>query len=100
MTINVCHLPLGTSKWNKIEHKMFCYISKNWRGKSLITRETVVNLISNTKTKKGLKIQAKLDENIYKTGKKITDEELKAVNLEKSEFHGEWNYKIKPRNLV
>ncbi len=100
MTINVCHFPPGTSKWNKIEHKMFCQISKNWRGEPLITRETVVNLIGNTKTNKGLKIKAKLDENIYEKGKKITDEQLNAINLEKSEFHGEWNYKIKPQNLV
>lgn len=100
MTINVCHFPPGTSKWNKIEHKMFCQISKNWRGQPLITRETVVKLIGNTKTNKGLKIKAKLDENIYEKGKKITDEQLNAINLEKSEFHGEWNYKIKPQNLV
>lgn len=100
MTINVCHFPPGTSKWNKIEHKLFCQISKNWRGQPLITRETVVNLIGNTKTNKGLKIQAKLDENIYEKGKKITEQQLNAVNLEKSEFHGEWNYKIKPQNLV
>jgi hypothetical protein len=79
---------------------MFCYISKNWRGQPLITRETVVNLIGNTKTNKGLKIQAILDENIYEKGKKITDEQLNSVNLEKSDFHGEWNYKIIPKNLV
>ena len=89
MIINVCHFLKGTSKWNKIEHKMFCHISKNWRGRPLITRETVVNLIGNTTTNKGLKIKAKLDENIYEKGKKITDEQLNEVNLEKSEFHGE-----------
>ena len=100
MTINVCHFPPGTSKWNKREHKMFCQISKNWRGQPLITRETVVNLIEKTKTNKGLKIKAKLDENIYEKGKKITEQQLNAINLEKSEFHGEWNYKIKPQNLV
>ena len=66
MMINVCHFPPGTSKWNKIEHKMFSFISKNWRGKPLITRETVVNLIGNTKTQNGLKIKVKLDENMYK----------------------------------
>lgn len=96
MIINVCHFPPGTSKWNKIEHKMFCHISKNWRGKPLITREAVVKLISNTKTNQGLKIQAKLDEKTYLKGKKITDEQLNTVNLEKSEFHGEWNYRILP----
>lgn len=79
---------------------MFCHISKNWRGQPLITRETVVNLIGNTQTTKGLKIQAKLDENIYEKGKKITDGQLSAIALEKSEFHGEWNYKIKPQNLA
>lgn len=100
MTINVCHFPPGTSKWNKIEHKMFCHISRNWRGEPLITRETVVNLIGNTKTKNGLTIRAKLDENIYEKGKEITDEELNAIHLEKSDFHGEWNYKIKPKNMA
>ena len=75
---------------------MFSFISKNWRGKPLITRETVVNLIGSTKTKSGLKIKAKLDDNIYKTGRKITDKELKNVHIERSDFHGEWNYKIKP----
>ena len=76
---------------------MFSFISKNWRGKPLITRETVVNLIGNTKTGSGLKIKVKLDKNIYKTGRKITNKELGNVNIERSDFHGEWNYKIKPR---
>ncbi len=100
MTIQVCHFPPGTSKWNKIEHKMFCFISQNWRGEPLITRETVINLIGNTKTNKGLKIKVKLDENIYGKGKKVTDEELKAVDIEESNFHGEWNYKIKPKKAA
>jgi hypothetical protein len=100
MIINVCHFPPGTSKWNKIEHKMFSFISKNWRGKPLITRETVVNLIGSTKTKSGLKIKVKLDESIYKTGRKITDKELKNISIERSDFHGEWNYKIKPRSDI
>lgn len=99
MIINICHFPPGTSKWNKIEHRMFSYISKNWRGKPLINRETVVNLIGATKTEKGLKIRAKLDENIYQKGREVTDEELKNVNIEKVDFHGEWNYKIKPRKI-
>lgn len=98
LTINVCHFPPGTSKWNKIEHKMFSFISKNWRGRPLISRETIVNLIGNTKTKTGLKIKVKLDENIYKKGRKITDKELENLYIEKSNFHGEWNYKIKPKN--
>lgn len=98
MVINVCHFPPGTSKWNKIEHKMFCHISRNWRGKPLISRQTIVNLIGSTTTNKGLEIKAILDENIYEKGKKITDKELNEIELEKSQFHGEWNYKIKPQN--
>lgn len=98
MIINVCHFLPGTSKWNTIEHKMFSFISKNWWGKPLITRETVVNLIGSTKTKSGLKIKVKLDENTYKTGRKIIDKELKNVRIERSGFLGEWNYKIKPRS--
>lgn len=97
MEIHVSHFPPGTSKWNKIEHRMFSYISKNWRGKPLVDRATVVNLIANTKTKTGLKIKAKLDENKYETGIKISDEELKKVNIFKYKFHGEWNYKILPQ---
>lgn len=99
MDINVCHFPPGTSKWNKIEHKMFSFISQNWRGRPLITREVVVNLISNTRTKKGLEITAKLDINSYKTGIKVSDQELQKIAIEKDDFHGEWNYKIKPRSL-
>jgi len=94
--IHVCHFPPGTSKWNKIEHKMFCYISGNWRGKALTSRQVVVNLIGNTTTKKGLEIYAELDENIYEKGIKISDKQLAKVNLEKDEFHGNWNYIIKP----
>lgn len=99
MIVSVCHFPPGTSKWNKIEHRMFCHITKNWRGRPLISRETVVNLIGNTKTKTGLKIRAKLDENIYEKGRKITDRELESVNIERSDFHGEWNYRIKMSNI-
>ncbi len=98
MNINVCHFPPGTSKWNKIEHKMFSFISQNWRGRPLITREVIVNLISNTKTNKGLEIKAKLDTNSYKTGIKVSDEEFKEIVIEKDDFHGEWNYKIKPKS--
>jgi len=97
IVINVCHFPPGTSKWNKIEHKMFSFISQNWRGRPLVTREVVVNLIGNTRTKKGLEITAKLDINSYKTGIKVSDEELQKIAIEKDDFHGEWNYKIKPR---
>ena len=97
---NICvsHFPPGTSKWNKIEHRMFSYISKNWRGRPLITRETVVNLIGNTKTKTGLKIRAALDYNEYNTGIKISDEELASINIKTDAFHGEWNYTIYPQN--
>ena len=96
LCIHVRHFPPGTSKWNKIEHRLFSYISKNWRGKPLITRETVVNLIANTRTEKGLEVRAVLDENTYDTGKKISDEELQAICIVDEEFHPEWNYKIKP----
>lgn len=97
-TIHVSHFPPGTSKWNKIEHKMFSYISKNWRGKPLITREVVVSLISNTTTTKGLKIESILDENTYEKGIKVSDEELSAISIIKDKFHGEWNYKISPQS--
>ena len=96
MKIHVSHFPPGTSKWNKIEHKMFSFISKNWRGKPLLDRTTVVNLIGNTTTKTGLKIYAELDEKCYEKGIKISDEELAQVHLQKEEFHGEWNYIISP----
>jgi hypothetical protein len=95
-TIHVCHFPPGTSKWNKIEHKMFSYISMNWRAKPLISRETVVNLIANTTTKEGLTIQAALDNNTYQTGIKISKSDFDSINILNDVFHGEWNYKIKP----
>lgn len=99
MTIEVCHLPPGTSKWNKIEHKMFCFISQNWRGKPLITQQAIVQLIANTTTRSGLKIKSALDERIYEKGIKITDTQLEAVNLIRNDFHGEWNYIIMPNIL-
>lgn len=94
--IHVSHFPPGTSKWNKIEHRMFSFISMNWRAKPLISFEIVVNLISGTSTKKGLVINSKLDEREYEKGIKISDNEMKEINIDKSEFHGEWNYIIKP----
>jgi Rhodopirellula transposase DDE domain len=97
LRITVCHFPPGTSKWNKIEHRMFCHITKNWRGKPLLSRAMVVNLIGNTKTKGGLHIQAKLDTNAYETGIIVSDEVLAAVKIEKDTFHGEWNYTISPK---
>lgn len=98
LTVEVSHFPPGTSKWNKIEHRMFCYITKNWRARPLVSLETVISLIAATTTVKGLKIRAGADLNVYKTGIKISDEELAKVNLEKNEFHGEWNYKILPNS--
>ena len=97
LRISVCHFPPGTSKWNKIEHRMFCHITQNWRGKPLRSRAIVVNLISNTTTKAGLQIQAELDADAYKTGRKVSDEEFAAIRLEKASFHGEWNYTIAPK---
>ncbi len=96
MTIHVSHFPPGTSKWNKIEHRLFCFISKNWRGKPLIDLATVVNLIGSVKTQTGLTVKARLDENIYVKGIKVSDEELNAVKIKQDTFHGEWNYKICP----
>jgi len=98
MDIHVSHFPPGTSKWNKIEHKMFSFISINWRGRPLTTYNVIVNLISNTKTKTGLEIRAELDEKKYAKGIKISDEDFKSIRIEKCKFHGEWNYIIKSRN--
>jgi hypothetical protein len=97
LRISVSHFPPGTSKWNKIEHRLFCHITQNWRGKPLRTRAVVVNLIGNTKTKTGLKVKAELDTNSYPTGIKVSEEELATVNIEKAMFHGDWNYTIIPR---
>ena len=96
ISVHVSHYPPGTSKWNKIEHRMFSHITKNWRGKPLTSREVVVNLIANTRTKQGLTIKASLDENTYEKGIKVTDQELDKINLTRFDFHGEWNYKINP----
>lgn len=96
-SIHVSHFPPATSKWNKIEHKMFCFISANWKAKPLIDKATVVNLIANTTTKNGLTIKAKIDENIYQKGIKISDKELKKIIITRSDFHGEWNYTIDPQ---
>jgi Rhodopirellula transposase DDE domain len=97
LDITVRHYPPATSKWNKIEHHLFSYISINWRGKPLTSLETVIELISHTTTKSGLTVMAVPDTNIYKKGIKISDEEMKALNLERHAFHGEWNYTITPR---
>jgi len=92
--ITVCHFPPGTSKWNKIEHRLFSHISMNWRGEPLVSHEVVVNLIGKTTTKSGLKVEAMLDMNAYPTKIKVSDDELAKVNIRKHKFHGEWNYTI------
>ena len=97
LTVQVCHFPPGTSKWNKIEHRMFCHITNNWRGRPLLTRQIVVQLIGSVTTEQGLRVRAELDENVYGAGIKVTDEELAAVTIERDKFHGEWNYRLRPR---
>jgi hypothetical protein len=97
ITLHVCHFPPGTSKWNKIEHRLFCFITKNWRGRPLTTYEVIVNLIASTTTKTGLVVRAALDPRQYETGIEVTDEELERLRIKRAEFHGEWNYSIKPR---
>jgi len=97
LRISVCHFPPGTSKWNRIEHRMFCHITENWRGRPLVSREVVVNLIGHTKTKTGLSIRSELDEGSYPTGRKVSDEQMKDLVIKRDKFHGEWNYTILPR---
>lgn len=97
LQIHVCHFPPGTSKWNKIEHRMFSHITQNWRGRPLVSHEVIINLIANTATQQGLIIQAELDPGIYPTGIKVSDQELALVNLVPENFHGDWNYTITPR---
>lgn len=97
LSLSVCHFPPGTSKWNKIEHRLFSFISSNWRGEPLRDYETIVNLISKTTTAKGLKVTCRLDRRKYPTGRKVSDEEMKRVNLERNRFHGDWNYVIRPK---
>jgi hypothetical protein len=96
LQVVVCHFPPGTSKWNKIEHRMFCHITENWRGKPLVSRAVVVNLIGSTRTRSGLRVEAELDTNTYEKGIKVTDEEIESVRLKKDKFHGDWNYNIMP----
>lgn len=99
LTVSVSHLPPGTSKWNKIEHRMFSYISQNWRGKPLVSHEVIINLIASTTTRNGLTIKCGLDTNQYPKGIKISNKELEKVNITRDNFHGEWNYTIHPNNL-
>jgi hypothetical protein len=97
LDISVCHFPPGTSKWNKIEHRMFCHITENWRGRPLVSREVVVNLIGSTRTKTGLEIKAELDGGRYPTGREVSDQQMEGLSIRREKFHGEWNYTIRPR---
>jgi hypothetical protein len=99
LEISVCHVPPGTSKWNKIEHRLFSFISKNWRGKPLISHEVIVSLIAQTTTKTGLKVHCEVDTNSYPKGIKVADQELAKILLRRSDFHGDWNCTLQPRTL-
>jgi len=95
--VTVCHLPPGTSKWNKIEHRLFAFITKNWRGKPLVSHQAIVQLIGATTTQKGLEVRATLDTNTYPAGIKVSDEEMATLAIDRHAFHGEWNYTLRPR---
>jgi hypothetical protein len=97
LTISVCHFPPGTSKWNKIEHRLFSFISQNWRGKPLTSYAVILSLIAATTTTTGLTVESYLDTNSYPPGRKVSDAEMAALRLQRDEFHGEWNYTIAPR---
>lgn len=97
LPVEVSHFPPGTSKWNKIEHRLFSWISKNWRGRPLVSLEVVINLIASTTTKNGLTVKCGADTNIYQTGITVTEDDLNNVNISKNNFHGEWNYIISPQ---
>jgi hypothetical protein len=94
----VCHLPPGTSKWNKIEHRLFSFISQNWRGKPLVSHQVIVDLIAATTTKTGLKVRAQIDANLYPLGIQVSDQQIAGLNIERDSFHGEWNYRILPKS--
>lgn len=100
LAITVAHMPPRTSKWNKIEHRLFSYISMNWRGKPLVSYEVIVQLIAATKTSAGLKVYCELDSGEYARGRKVSDAELEAVHIERDRFHGEWNYTVLPGQLM
>ena len=100
LPITVCHLPPGTSKWNKIEHRLFSFITMNWRGKPLRSYRTIVQLIAATTTDAGLKVRAELDERKYPKGLKVSDAQLAAINISRHSFHGDWNYTISPSRKV
>jgi hypothetical protein len=93
-------LPPGTSKWNKIEHRLFSFITGNWRGKPLVSHQVIVQLIAATTTTAGLKVRCQLDQNTYPAGIKVSDAEMQAINLTRHEFHGEWNYTVSPKALI
>ncbi len=96
LAVSVCHFPPGTSKWNKIEHRMFCFITQNWRGRPLLSHAAIVSLIGSTATSTGLKVRCELDPKHYPEGVTVTDAQLASVQLERAEFHGDWNYTIYP----
>ena len=98
--ITVCHLPPGTSKWNKIEHRLFSFITGNWRGKPLVSHQVIVQLIAATTTNTGLRVRCELDQNTYPAGIKVSDVEMDALNLTPHDFHGEWNYTVNPNVLA
>lgn len=98
LEITVCHLPPGTSKWNKIEHRLFSFITQNWRGRPLVSYQTIVQLIAATTTEAGLKVRSELDTNLYLKGVRVSDAEIDALNLHRHDFHGDWNYTIKPKS--
>jgi len=100
LTLRVCHYPPGTSKWNKIEHKLFCHITQTWRGQPLTSRQTVVELIASTTTKTGLTVRCELDTQTYPKGIIVTDAEMEALNIKRDTFHPEWNYSISPNGFA
>ena len=97
LAVTVCHYPPGTSKWNKIEHRLFCHITQTWRGKPLTSRMAIVELIAATRTTAGLTVQCQLDMRAYETAIKVSDEEFRTINIKRDLFHPEWNYTIRPR---
>jgi len=98
IAVTVCHLPPGTSKWNRIEHRMFAFITQNWRGKPLVSHQVIVQLIANTRTKTGLTVACRIDASAYDKGVKVSDAEMAALNIQPANFHGEWNYTIAPKS--
>jgi hypothetical protein len=98
LEISVCHFPPGTSKWNKIEHRLFSFISQNWRGKPLISHEVIINLIAGTTTATGLAVKSKLDTNVYPAGIKVSDQQMAELQLRRDRFHGDWNYSLLSRS--